>query len=314
MSADNIVAEARMMCCASCGIAELDNIKLIECDACDLVRYCSDECKEDHGTEHEHACKKRAAELRDEKLFKQPESSHLGDCPICCLPHPLLHSETFMIMMSCCSKLICRGCDYANKLRERDARLHRTCPFCRHPLPKTDEETRKNTMRRVAANDRVAIHKEGSKHLSNKDYESAFDYFTKAAGLGDAMSHYLLALLYRMGKGVEKDEKKELFHLVEAAIAGHPNARRDLACLEGRNKRFDRAVKHFIIAANLGYDKAIQGLKKCYKDGLVSKEDFAAALRGHQAAVDATKSPHRDAAEATEKIRAYQQQTFDGNA
>jgi len=26
---------------------------------------------------------KRAAELRDEILFKQPESSHRGDCPIC---------------------------------------------------------------------------------------------------------------------------------------------------------------------------------------------------------------------------------------
>ena len=30
---------------------------------------------------------------------------------------------------------------------------------------------------------------------------------------------------------------------------------------------------------------------------LVSKEDFEAALRGHQAAVDATKSQQRDAAE-----------------
>jgi hypothetical protein len=32
--------------------------------------------------------------------------------------------------------------------------------------------------------------------------------------------------------------------------------------------------------------------------GVVSKEDYAAALRGHQAAVDATKSEQRDAAYA----------------
>jgi hypothetical protein len=32
--------------------------------------------------------------------------------------------------------------------------------------------------------------------------------------------------------------------------------------------------------------------------GFVSKEDFAAALRGHQAAVDATKSPQREKGEA----------------
>jgi hypothetical protein len=32
-------------------------------------------------------------------------------------------------------------------------------------------------------------------------------------------------------------------------------------------------------------------------DGFVSKEDYAAALRGHQAALDATKSVQRKAAE-----------------
>ena len=59
-------------CCASCGIIGIDDIKLVPCDDCDLVRYCSDECREDHNPEHKEACKKRAAELRDELLFKQP--------------------------------------------------------------------------------------------------------------------------------------------------------------------------------------------------------------------------------------------------
>ena len=86
MSGDN---EADTPCCASCGMAEIDDVKLMPCDDCDLVRYCSDECQEDHRSTHEEACKKRAAELRDELLFKQPESSHMGDCPICCVPLPL---------------------------------------------------------------------------------------------------------------------------------------------------------------------------------------------------------------------------------
>ena len=34
-----------------------------------------------------------------------------------------------------------------------------------------------------------------------------------------------------------------------------------------------------------------------YKKGLFKKEDLGAALRAHQAAVDATKSPQRDVAE-----------------
>ena len=33
------------MCCASCGIAEVDDIRLNECNDCDLVRYCSDRCQ-----------------------------------------------------------------------------------------------------------------------------------------------------------------------------------------------------------------------------------------------------------------------------
>eukprot|EP00986_Skeletonema_menzelii_P008758 scaffold3801_cov150-Skeletonema_menzelii.AAC.8 len=38
-------------------------------------------------------------------------------------------------------------------------------------------------------------------------------------------------------------------------------------------------------------------LMVAFKDGLVSKENLASALRAHQAAIDATKSPQREAAE-----------------
>ena len=56
-------------------ISELDDVKLIDCADCKSVRYCSDNCREDHRLEHEAKCKERAAELRDEILFKQPESN-----------------------------------------------------------------------------------------------------------------------------------------------------------------------------------------------------------------------------------------------
>ena len=62
-------AEAAEMVCASCGIAEVDDIKLKECTDCGLVRYCSGECQKEHESQHVEACKKRAAELRDELLF-----------------------------------------------------------------------------------------------------------------------------------------------------------------------------------------------------------------------------------------------------
>jgi TPR repeat protein len=63
-----------------------------------------------------------------------------------------------------------------------------------------------------------------------------------------------------------------------------------------REKGYERAVKHFIIAANLGDGNSVRKLKDFYVHGKVSKEEFAAALRAHQAAVDATKSPQREVA------------------
>eukprot|EP00984_Skeletonema_dohrnii_P038889 scaffold42676_cov211-Skeletonema_dohrnii-CCMP3373.AAC.1 len=90
--------------------------------------------------------------------------------------------------------------------------------------------------------------------------------------------------MYRKGQGVEKDLGKEAYHLEEAAIRGHPTARHSLGCSDGGNGRFDRAVKHWIIAAKLGDDDSIERLKDGFKFGYVRKEDFATALRGHKAA------------------------------
>ena len=300
-SVNNIIeaAGARMMCCASCGKSEVDDIKLKKCDACDLVRYCGDTCKEDHRQEHAEKCKERAA-----ILFRQPEGSCDGDCPICFLP--LIFGES--TLHSCCCKTVCDGCAYAYASLQRRENMKPSCPFCRHPPPKTEEEHEKNLMKRVEANDPVALRHMGWRHLQKAEYDAAreeeeygaaFEYWTRAADLGDAEAHYQLAIMYQDGEYVENDVEKEMYHMVEAAIRGHPYARFMLAFTEGYHEgNIERAVKHFIIAAKLGDDDSIQELKKYYEDGLVSKEDFAAALRAHHAAVEATKSPQREAAAA----------------
>ncbi len=279
--------------CANCGTAALDNVKLKKC-ACLLVRYCSTDCQKNHRSHHKKTCKKRLAEIRDKKLFTMPESSHKGDCPICCLPMPLDGSKT--VIASCCSKKICLGCFHANVFREKEGGLECKCPFCREPIVRTMEATNQQYMKRAKANDPIALLHLGAKCYKERDFEGAFNYYTKAAALGDIDAHYQLSIMYDKGKGVQKDKKKEIYHLEEAAIGGHPEARHNLGIHEGRNGREDRANKHLIIAAKLGYDDALEMVKEDFMDGFVSKEDYAAALRGHQAAVDATKSEQRDAA------------------
>ena len=279
--------------CASCGIAGIDDVKLKDCSACHLVKYCSVKCQKDHRPRHKKECKKRAAELMDEILLKQPEGNHLGDCPICCLPLPYDQSKS--ALMSCCSKIICKGCNFAHEIREIERRHHK-CPFCRKDLPYTDEEINELLMKRVEANDPVAVSQIGLEKYHEGDYRGAFGYSAKAAALGDANAHYNLSIMYRDGQGVEKDKKKELYHGEQAAIRGHPGARHNIGYFENINGRLDRAAKHWIIAAKLGYDESLEAVKRLYKDGLVSKDDFATALRGHKAAVDATKSPQREEA------------------
>ena len=101
------------------------------------------------------------------RFFRQPESSNFGDCPICLLPLSIEPMKSNM--MECCSK----------------QRLNPKCPFCRHPAPKTEEEFEKNRMKRVEANDPVAISQIGANRHNEGDYNGAFEYWTKAAGLGD---------------------------------------------------------------------------------------------------------------------------------
>ncbi len=170
------------------------------------------------------------------------------------------------------------------------------CPFCREPTA-DDEENTKRKMNRIKANDPVALCQMGTARFHEGDYDTAIKYCTKAAELGDVKAHYQLADSYHQGDIVEKDEEKEIYHLEKAATGGHPGARHDLGCYESRNGNMERAVKHFIIAANVGYEESMKWLWKHYSAGNITKEELDATLRTHQAAIDATKSPERAAAE-----------------
>ena len=292
--------DGKMLCCAGCGSKEDDDIKLTKCNGCHLVRYCGVKCQREHRPQHKEECEKRAAELRDEVLFKHPDSSDVEDCPICSLPLPIDRFKSTMIM-PCCGKLVCDGCFVFNLKREADGGLDRKCPFCRTAMPRSDRTqseykhwVRSNLMKRVEANDPVSTCYMGGMYREEGDYKNAFKYFSKAAALGDVNAHYNLSFMYHDGKCVEKDEKKRVYHLEEAAIGGHAYARHNLGRVEESHGKMDRAVKHWIIAANLGSDKSLKTLKNAYRKGLVSKEDFASALRAQKAAVDARKSPQRE--------------------
>ena len=209
--------------------------------------------------------------------------------------------------MVCCSKSICNGCCYANTKREIEQGLEvGRCVYCREPAPKSQEERDKRIMERIKKHDDpVSMTHMGKKHYQKGEYDKALQHYTKAAELGDTNAHCCLGTLYYDGNGVEKNDEKAVYHLERAAIGGHALARGLLGDHEHSKGRSERAAKHFIIVTNLGDDISLQCIKELFVKGIVSKEEYAAALRGYQTAVDATKNAEREKAEAVhnEKCR-----------
>ena len=282
--------------CAACGKGG-DSLK--KCTACKVVKYCGVDCQRAHRPTHKMECKKRAAELHDESLFKQPPSQE--ECPICFLELPSAqHSIAFK---SCCGKIICNGCMHAEAKNQSGGRP--LCPFCREPKPCSSEEAKKRIERRMELNDTCAIclmgnfYLDGDIHMGiTMDKAKAVELFHRAADLGAIDAHHYLAYMYCHGQGVQEDKKKGNHHLEIAAIGGHVQARYNLGIMERKGGNHHRAMKHWIISANAGYDGSLNKVQCGYMMGSVSKDVFEKTLRAHKKSKDELKSEWRDKAAA----------------
>ena len=283
--------------CANCGKGEENVDSLKACTACKMVKYCNRDCQIAHRPQHKKACKKRAAELHDEKLFKQPPPAE--DCPICMLLLPSL--VTGSRYRSCCGKRICNGCLHAVEKRDGVG----LCPFCRTPGPKTEEEAVEQNKKRAELGDAEAIfglggcYSEGLYGLT-QDHAKALELWQQAGELGNALSYYNIGNAYYNGEvGVERDEKKANHYFELAAMGGVVEARYSLGTFEGlRARNMDRALKHFTIAVGTGCTVTLEKIKQLFMNGHATKDDYAKALRVYQAYLVEIKSAQRDEAAA----------------
>ena len=280
--------------CANCG-KEGDGDSMNTCNKCDLVKYCNAACKKKHKSKHKKKCERRVAELYDEKLFKVPPPPE--ECPICFLTLPL--DRGGVIFESCCGKMICRGCIDAMIERE-GAKL---CAFCRTPDPNSDKEeverleklTEKSNAR--AFYNLAGCYAEGSMGMP-QNWAKANELFLKAGELGCAEAYFNLGNAHDNGMGVEVDEEKAKYYYELAAIGGNVKARYNLGYMEVQAANPHRAMKHFILAAKTGDDKALGAVKLGFMNGVVTKDEYANTLREYQKSQDEMKSEARDKAEA----------------
>jgi len=195
--------------CVACG-KEGDSDSLKACSACLLVKYCSRDCQIAHRPQHKKECKQRAAEIYHEQLMKEVERD---ECPLCFLTLPLDKQES--LFKICCGKVICRGCTYAMMKSEGGAD---SCPFCREPKPKSNQEVIKLLNKLMDKGNAQAYHQYGLSYEVGhevggvmglpQDYKKANEFYLKAGKLGSGAAYYNLGLSYLEGNGVEVDMKK----------------------------------------------------------------------------------------------------------
>jgi hypothetical protein len=310
--------EIDIVCCADCGGMAGEGFTLKACKACMLVKYCNADCQRNHWPKHKKECKQRAAELRDEALFKDPPPKE--DCPICFLPMPnkllpciSLPPATITsvpifdfaqaneelakmgteVYYPCCGKNICGGCVYS---------FHQygnigTCPLCNSErIGKTAEETVQEKMKRVEAKDAGAMCQLGKcyyhgEHGVLQDRAKAFELWKQAAELGDSQAHFQLGNYYHEGG----DKKKAKFHCEAAAMAGHGPARYQCGYIEYNSGNKERAVKNWMIAASTGDYNAMQYMIELFRRGAVSKESIDSTLAAYNNSCAEMRSEARDA-------------------
>ena len=281
--------------CANCDKGEECSGDLKSCTACQMVKYCNRDCQIAHRPQHKKACKKRATELFDKKLFK--EHPPREDCPICFLPLPLdLGQSAFE---SCCGKLICSGCTHS--MRETGGENMMLCPFCKTPNAESDEEEVRRTEKLMERGDAHAFNQlaryydDGTMGLP-QDQAKANELYLKAGELGHAEAYYNLGCSYYRGDGVEIDMKKAKHYYELATINGDVAARNNLGMMEGQAGNHQRVKKHFLLAARAGHKGSLENVKEGYMHGFVTKDEYANTLREYQKSRDEMKSEARDKA------------------
>jgi len=240
----------------------------------------------------------------DKLLFQDPPPKE--DCQICMQPMPYSSGACGVgkTYMACCGKEICSGCSEAENDEIEKGNIKAWCALCRVPVARSDEENIKRLKNRCEQNDAEAYLQLGHAYTSDKglpqNFSKTIELWSRSAGLGSINAHYNLGVAYYNGRGVEKDIKKAIKHFKLAAIRGHERARYILGLFEEENGNIGTAMKHYMIVARAGYDESLKKVGKGYKEGHVTKDDYAKTLR-YQASVDEMKSEQRTKAAAMQR-------------
>ena len=201
-----------------------------------------------------------------------------------------------------CGKRICNGCIHEIWMSEgKDL-----CPFCRTKPPTSGQEEIKRLKNLMDKGNAQAFFACGNHyHFGNtylglpQDHQKANELYLKAGELGCAAAYSNLGLSYEDGYGVERDTKKAKHYWELAAMAGDKDARHNLGAVEAEAGKYERAMRHFLMAAKAGNGESLDGIKQGYSKGFVTEDDYEKTLRAYHERQKEMKSEERDDAAAS---------------
>ena len=115
--------------------------------------------------------------------------------------------------------------------------------------------------KRAEGGDAIAIYQLGEyyyqgTHGLRQNRRKALKLWLRSGELGCAAAYCSIGYAYRTGEGVERDVKKKKYYAELAAMGGDAYARHNIGAIEGKAGNYDRAVKHWAIAAAAGFDQS----------------------------------------------------------
>ena len=282
------------------------------CTACRSVCYCNVACQQAHRKKHQQQCQQGvellttvAASARatkqqtDRKEKDREEVDTTGDedednnddallfqpippqdeCPICTLPLP--NDVRGTAYSTCCGKVLCTGC------WQRDQQFMKIprCAFCREPNSSSEQEAVLRLRKRMELKDCTALfiasqfYKAGLYGLP-QDTQKAFELCLRAANLGHATACGSIAECYNTGDVVPIDTKKSRQYLRQSVQSGNLRSRHQLGAMEHNNSNYQKASRHWLLAAAAGDTESLEEIGKYYKLqlGVITQEEYAAAL------------------------------------
>lgn len=223
------------------------------------------------------------------------------ECPICMLPMPPFDlQKAEVIYLTCCGKTICCGCMMSRDIvdMKEPTENGRSCPFCRR---KPGGDPVEKNMKLAKAGYCMSMFVLGNYYFDGlvglkEDKREALKWYHKAMDAGSAVAALKIYKIYKYGDGIERDKAQSIYYLQKAADLGLPSGCFILAAHFMEMHNIWASMLYLRKAAICGSEvpSIFKALQQGYREGYITKDEYAATLREHQEVINEMKSESRE--------------------